>query len=206
MEKPVPLMTLRLIFVLVSAAVLSSCSLRLKEANKAYLDDSTEVRDDARAEGYLVSTRKGTELWRFRGLLHERGEPRIVEIKVPENRARNAQAWMTEVDAEFAPDARPVVPLRVETDEHVIFRLGYNERNPGREWVLGKNRPSNLRLLIGREGHRNTNHFLHTDLRKVRRNDGVATMRNLGYMATVPVDVVIVPVVIVPWLIAGWAG
>jgi len=51
-----------------------------------------------------------------------------------------------------------------------------------------------MRLFIGKKGNSYANHLLFTYVHKVGRSETLASLRNLGYVATVPPDQILIPV------------
>ena len=187
-------MHLKFIFAAIPMLLLSSCcTTKLAEANKNYMNNLTEIRDDSKAEGYLVSTKGGTETFRFRNVLHEeKDSPRTVEISVPEDRTKNRSAEMREVDAPYEPKNKTRYSLRV-VQQKETYQQGSQFSLNSRELIIGKD-VSNPRLFLGPQGRHYTNHLLKTDLRKVHRSDVVAGLRCLGYAGTSSADALIAPV------------
>jgi hypothetical protein len=187
-----PKMKLQLLLSAILMVLLPSCcSPMLAEANRIYRSDMTEIRDDARAEGYLVTRKGGKETFRFRGLLHEKDAARIVEITVPQNHRINGSADLREVDHPFQPGNKPLHSLRVIQNKEA-FNFHFRKSVDSRQWIIGK-RDDGPRLFMAPKGEEFANHLLHMDLKMVHRSKSVAALRNLGYVGTVPCDVVTFP-------------
>lgn len=170
---------------------LSSCSYKLEDSNRRYMSDFTEMRAGAVGEGYLIARRGNVKTFRFRNLLHEEDSPRIVEITAPVDRRKSSRARMQEVEASFEPGYRTRYSLRI-LDAKEGFPPNRGIANSSSELIVGIS-SSHPRLCIGHKGEPYANHLLHTHLHKVRRNQAVASIRNLGYAATAPADLIIIP-------------
>jgi len=184
-----------LLFTILMVLLPSCCSQKLAMINQGHLNHLIEIRDDARAEGYLAFRKGGKETFRFRSLLHEKTKPRIVEITLPANRFRSSQADLREVSQPYQPGSQPIYVLRVlQPNDAIPYYSGKKCQN-SREWAIGK-LSGNPRLFMAPKGRVYTDHSLRTELRMVRRSTGEAVLRNLAYVVTVPCDVVSFPVIV----------
>lgn len=170
---------------------LSSCSYQLADLNRKYMSDATEIRMGAVGDGYLVSRKGNMETIRFRNLLHDKGSPRIVELVSPINRNKNSTARLQEVSEPFEPGNKTRYTIRMVDGER---RMPPNRdiSVDSNEFIISAN-SSEMRLFIGKKGNSYANHHLFTHLHKVRRSETLASLRNLGYVATIPPDLIIIP-------------
>jgi hypothetical protein len=155
------------------------------------MSDATEIRMGAVGDGYLVSRKGNMETIRFRNLLHEKGSPRIVEVVAPVNRSKNSTARLREVSEPFEPDNKTRYSIHMVDGER---RMPPNRdiSVDSNEFIISVN-SSEMRLFVGKKGNPYANHLLFTHLQKVRRNETLASLRNLGYVATVPPDLILIP-------------
>jgi hypothetical protein len=169
----------------------SCCSMKLTQANQEYWNDETEISDDSKAEGYLASSGLKEDTFRFRKLLHEKGKARIVEITIQKNRQKSGIARIKEVSLPFDPGNRELYSIRV-IQKKEAFNFHFRESMGSREWIIGK-QGKNPRLFMAEKGKEYANHMLFPEFERSHRNGFLPAVRNLGYVATVPCDLITLP-------------